>query len=49
MQVTELSEIDSDSFKSTAAGAADWYKEQLISTGMSDADAASFISAFTGK
>ena len=49
MQVTELSEIDSDSFKSTAAGAADWYKDQLVSTGMSEADAASFISAFTGK
>ncbi|MCR5674467.1 MAG: DctP family TRAP transporter solute-binding subunit [Lachnospiraceae bacterium] len=48
MQVTENSEIDSESFKSTAAGAADWYKEQLVGTGMSEADAAAFIKAFTG-
>lgn len=48
MQVTELSEIDSDSFKNTSTGAAAWYKEQLVSNGMSEADADAFIKAFTG-
>ena len=48
MQVTENADVDSDSFRNAAAGAVDWYKSQLISTGMSDADASAFIAAFTG-
>ncbi len=47
MQVTELSEVDSDSFRNAASGAADWYKGQLVASGMSEADAQSFIDAFT--
>ncbi|MCR4909018.1 MAG: DctP family TRAP transporter solute-binding subunit [Lachnospiraceae bacterium] len=47
MEVTDLDAIDSDSFKNSASGAKDWYISQLVSQkGMSDADAAAFVSAF---
>ncbi len=47
MQVTKLEEIDSASFKDAAAGAADWYKESLVSgKGMSEEDAQALIDAF---
>ncbi len=47
MQVTALDEIDSDSFKNAAAGAKDWYVDQLVSQkGMSEADANAFVDAF---
>ena len=47
MEVTPFDKIDSDSFKNACTGAVDWYKAQLTATGMSDADAQSFIDAFT--
>ena len=47
MEVTTLDEIDSESFKEAAAGAADWYKASLVSNaGMSEDDAAALIAAF---
>ena len=47
MEVTPLEEIDSASFKDAAAGAADWYKETLVSNaGMSEEDAQALIDAF---
>ena len=48
MEVTTIDKIDSDSFKNAAAGAVDWYVDQLVSQkGMSEADAKAFVGAFT--
>ena len=48
MEVTTLDNIDSDSFKNGAAGAVDWYVDQLVSQkGMSEADAKAYVEAFT--
>ncbi len=48
MEVTPLDQIDSDSFKNAASGAADWYVSQLVSQkGMSEADAKAYVEAFT--
>ena len=48
MEVTTIDKIDSDSFKNAAAGAVDWYVDQLISQkGMSESDAKAFVGAFT--
>ena len=47
MEVTPLADIDSDSFKESAAGAADWYKQSLVSNAnMSEEDADALIAAF---
>ena len=46
MQVTTLDEIDSDSFREASLASYDWYKSQLVSSGMSEEDAESFIAAF---
>ena len=47
MEVTPLDQIDSDSFREAAAGAADWYKGTLVSNaGMSEDDAAALIAVF---
>ncbi len=48
MEVTPLSDIDSDSFKNASSGAAKWYTDQLVSQkGMSEADAEAYVAAFT--
>ena len=50
MEVTTLDEIDSDSFKDGAAGAVDWYVQQLVSQkGMSEEDAQAFVAPFTAQ
>ncbi len=47
MEVTTLDQIDSDSFKEAASGAAEWYKNSLVSNaGMSEEDADALIAAF---
>ena len=47
MEVTTIDKIDSDSFKNGAAGAVDWYVDQLVSQkGMSEADARAYVEAF---
>ena len=48
MEVTTIDKIDSDSFKNAAAGAVDWYVDQLVSQkGMSESDAKAYVAAFT--
>ena len=48
MEVTTIDKIDSDSFKNAAAGAVDWYVDQLVSQkGMSESDAQAYVAAFT--
>lgn len=45
-EVTPLEEIDIDSFKGVVSAVKDWYKQKLVSDGMTDADAAAFIAKF---
>ena len=50
MEVTTNDEIDSESFKEASAGAADWYKEQLLSNkdlGLTEEQVDTFVDAFT--
>ena len=47
MEVTPLDQVDSASFKEAAAGAADWYIQQLVSQkGMSEDEAKAFVANF---
>ena len=47
MEVTPYDQIDSESFKTACAGAADWYIAQLVSQkGMSEEEAATFVGYF---
>ncbi|MDO4522885.1 MAG: TRAP transporter substrate-binding protein DctP [Eubacteriales bacterium] len=47
MEVTTFDEIDSESFKTASAGAADWYVAQLVDQkGMSEEEAAAFVANF---
>ena len=41
-----MDQIDTDSFKEASAASYDWYKEQLVSSGLSEEDAAALIAAF---
>lgn len=48
MEVTPYEEIDSESFKAAAAGAADWYVSQLVANaGMSEEEAQAYVALFT--
>ncbi len=48
MQVTPYEDVDSDSFKEAAAGAADWYVASLVSNAnMSEEEAQAYVALFT--
>ena len=48
MEVTPYEDIDSESFKTAAAGAKDWYVAQLVANaGMSEEEAQAYVALFT--
>ncbi len=48
MEVTPYEDIDSASFQEASMASYDWYKEQLVSSGMTEEDATALIAAFQG-
>lgn len=46
MEVTTYDEIDIDSFKDSCTGIVDWYTEQLVSSGLTEEEAAEYLAAF---